>query len=70
MEYMKTQVLKIDLIDDSVEVKHGQSDYIGCVRIPLKELLLNDEVTDNYAVLDEKGHENGRMEVVLHCSEY
>ncbi len=38
MDYMKTQVLKIDLIDESVELSHGASDYIGSARIPLNLL--------------------------------
>ena len=46
MEYMRTQVLKIDLIDESVELKEGQDDYIGSVRIPLREILMNEEVVD------------------------
>ena len=36
MEFMKTSVLKIDFIDESVELKEGQDDYIGSVRIPIK----------------------------------
>jgi hypothetical protein len=36
MEYMKTGVLKIDFIDDSVEAMEGQRDYIGSARIALR----------------------------------
>ena len=36
---MKTQTLKIDLIDDTVEIKRDQmgpaKDYIGTARVPL-----------------------------------
>lgn len=41
IEYMKTQVLKIELIDESVDITKAPavSDYIGCVRVPLKDLL-------------------------------
>jgi hypothetical protein len=70
MEYMKTQVLKIDLIDESVEMREGQSDYIGSVRIPLRELIMHDEIADNFPIVDDKGHENGRMEVKLNCKDF
>ena len=71
MEYMKTQVLKIDLIDESVDLSaQGQTDYIGTVRIPLRELMMNEEFADNFPVKDENGQEAGRMEVKLSCKDY
>jgi hypothetical protein len=70
MEYMKSQVLKIDLIDESVEMKEGQDDYIGSVRIPLREVLMNEEIADNFSVKDAMGRETGRMEVKLTCKDY
>jgi hypothetical protein len=37
---MKTQLLQIDLIDESVDMTiSGSRDYIGSVRIPLREVL-------------------------------
>jgi len=71
MEYMRTQVLKIDLIDESVDLAQaGAKDYIGSVRIPLREVMLNEEVADNFPVRDENGVEVGRMEVKLACKDY
>lgn len=70
MEYMKSQVLKIDLIDESVEMKEGQDDYIGSVRIPLREVLMNEELADNFPVKDAMGRETGRMEIKLTCKDY
>lgn len=40
LEYMKNSVLKIDFIDESVDLKEGQDDYIGSVRIPLKVAMM------------------------------
>ncbi len=67
MEYMKTGVLKIDFIDDSVEAMEGQRDYIGSARIPLRQLMMDDHIADNYAVVDEVGKEHGRVEVKIGC---
>lgn len=72
-DYMKTQLLKIDLIDESVDIsKSDARDYIGSARISLKELLLRDreEITDFFPVKDENGNENGRMEVRVTCKDY
>ena len=45
MEYMKSQILKIDLIDESVDLSQpNANDYIGSVRIPLRELMLHEEI--------------------------
>lgn len=71
LEYFKTQVMKIDLIDESVDLREGgQSDYIGSVRIPLRELLINEEFADSLPVKDEMGIETGRMEVKMSCKDY
>ena len=73
MEYMKTQVLKIDLIDESVDISAqggGQKDYIGSVRIALKELMIQEEFADNLPVRDEMGVESGRMEVRVSCKDH
>jgi hypothetical protein len=70
MEYMKTQVLKIDLIDESVEMREGQKDYIGSARIPLRELMMSEEFADCLPVKDEYGNDAGSMEVRLSCKDY
>jgi hypothetical protein len=64
-------VLKIDLIDESVDLsQHNAKDYIGSVRVPLRELMINEEFADNFPVRDENGVETGRMEVRLSCKDY
>ena len=71
LEYMRTQVLKIDLIDESVDMTQvGQKDYIGSVRIPLREVMMQDEFADCFPVKDEQGNETGRMEVRVSCKDY
>jgi len=56
MEYMKTQILKIDLIDESVDITQPNAkDYIGSVRVPLRELMINEEFADNFPIKDENG---------------
>ena len=70
IEYMRSQVLKIDLIDESVDIMRGgveARDYIGSVRVPLKDLIQSQELADNFPVRDEKGVETGRMEVKITC---
>ena len=67
---MRSQVLKIDLIDESVDIMRGgveARDYIGSVRVPLKDLIQSQELADNFPVRDEKGVETGRMEVKITC---
>jgi len=39
---MKSQILKIDFMDESVDLDSNQNDYIGSVRIPLNMLLVNE----------------------------
>src|SRR4051812_39250476 len=71
MEYMKSQILKIDLIDESVDITQPNAkDYIGSVRIPLREVMLNEEVADNFPIYDDNRVETGRMEVKLTCKDF
>ena len=59
------------MIDESVDLANvGAKDYIGSVRIPLREVMINEELADNFPVKDENGHEVGRMEVKLACKDY
>lgn len=54
LNYMKTQVLVIDLIDESVDMTiQGMRDYIGSVRIPLREVIIKGAVNGTFSVLDE-----------------
>lgn len=71
---MRTQVLKIDLIDESVDLKDSNGDpkdYIGSVRIPLTSFNVSGseslEIADNFPVRDSGGNETGRMEVKVSC---
>ena len=74
IDYVKSQVLKIDLIDESVDLAHGASDYIGSVRIPLKALNITsnllEELVDAFPVRDASGAETGRLEVKVSCRDY
>lgn len=31
---------------------------------------MNDEIADNFPVVDDRGYENGRIEVKLSCKDY
>lgn len=72
---MKTQVLQIDLIDESIDISRADSkDFIGLVRIPLHLVFLgagtgNDEISDSLAVLDEEGRTTGHLEVRVGCKD-
>jgi len=47
-------VLVIDLIDESVDMEQaGQRDYIGSVRIPLREVVIKGSVQGQFTVIDE-----------------
>lgn len=58
---MKTQVLQIDLIDESVDLARPDAkDFIGRVRIPLHLIFVgggtgSDEYSASLDVLDEEG---------------
>mmetsp|Transcript_35322 Transcript_35322/g.34350 ORF Transcript_35322/g.34350 Transcript_35322/m.34350 type:complete len:293 (-) Transcript_35322:159-1037(-) len=70
MDYMKAAVLKIDFMDESVEYREHQRDYIGSVRVPLQQLVREGFVADNFPVVDEMGKENGRAEVRIESKDY
>lgn len=51
---MKTQVLTIDIIDESIDMTvSGSRDYIGSVRIPLREIVVKGAISGTFAVIDE-----------------
>ena len=65
-EYMKYQFLRIDFIDEAVELDRDQevSDYIGSVRIPLKQLLENEIIGKKiYPIHNEKNLQTGDCEI-------
>lgn len=53
-------MLQIDLIDESVDMTAtGARDYIGSVRIPLKEVLTKGSVESAFNVVDENLRNSG-----------
>lgn len=57
---MKTQVLVIDLIDEAVDLTQtGMRDYIGSVRIPLKEVIIKGVISGTFTVIDENRRQCG-----------
>jgi hypothetical protein len=72
---MKTQVLQIDLIDESIDITRPEAkDFIGRVRIPLHVVFVgggtgNDEYSESVAVLDEEGRTKGHLDVKLTCKD-
>ena len=68
--------MKIDLIDESVDLSANPNakDYIGTVRIPLRDLITSTapevEIADCFPVRDEAGLEKGRMEVKISYKDY
>ena len=66
---MRTQLLQIDLIDESVDMTApGMRDYIGSVRIPLREVLEKGSIMGTFQVIDENSTNCGTLQVkiVLH----
>lgn len=54
LKYMRQTVLKIDFIDESVEMDQaGVKDYIGSARIPLSELLVKKSLQAEYPITDQ-----------------
>jgi hypothetical protein len=61
---MKSQVLTIDLIDESVDMTvSGMRDYIGSVRIPLREVIIKGSISGTFAVIDEQRRQTGDLTV-------
>lgn len=63
---MKTQTLQIHLIDESVDMTQKNTrDYIGTVRIPLREVILKKSVIASFQVLDENRKVCGELSVKI-----
>jgi hypothetical protein len=63
---MKSQVLTIDLIDESVDMTvSGMRDYIGSVRIPLREVIIKGSISGTFAVIDEQRRQTGDLTVKI-----
>ena len=66
-DYFMGQMLKIDFIDESVDLDGGKEpmDYIGSCRIPLKEMLKQDTLTDRFPIMNHKNMQMGQVELTL-----
>ncbi|CDW86689.1 protein fantom [Stylonychia lemnae] len=69
-EYMKSQILKIDFMDESVDLDSNQNDYIGSVRIPLNQLLVNEEFEDTLGLVDTENNETGKVQIRISCKDF
>ena len=66
LQYMKTQCLQVDLIDESVDMTEpGMRDYIGSVRIPLREVVTKTVVAGDFAVMDENRRQTGDLRLKI-----
>lgn len=62
--YMNSSILKIDFIDDSVEMAaQGARDYIGSARIPLKNLMGQGQMEGDVEIRDEHSGITGKVRV-------
>jgi len=67
-QYLKSQFLKIDFADDSVDIlgQPNVSDYIGSARLKLEQLLNADEIVDHECpVRNEKGVQTGKIDIKI-----
>lgn len=69
LEYMKRQTLKIDFIDESVDIeafKHNPlADYIGSVRFPLHKILEETKYEGRFNIVNEKNNIMGQAEIII-----
>ena len=64
MNYMNSSILKIDFIDESVEMAAaGARDYIGSARIPLKNLMSQGSLEGDVEIRDEHSGITGKVKV-------
>ena len=64
MNYMNSSILKIDFIDESVEMAAaGARDYIGSARIPLKNLMSQGSLEGDVEIRDEHSGITGKVRV-------
>jgi hypothetical protein len=63
-------VLVIDLIDESVDMTmKGQRDYIGSVRIPLREVVIKGAIKGQFTIIDENRKQCGELLVQVSMSD-
>ena len=73
MDYFKYQVLRIDFIDESVDLKATKDadDYIGSARIPLKDVFDQEMKTyTNLPIKNAKMMQTGMVEVQVSFLNY
>lgn len=66
-DYFKTQMLKIDFIDESVDLDTDKDpiDYIGSARVDLKALLSQDSLRATLPIINHKNLQMGQVEIIL-----
>ena len=66
LSYMKSNVLKIDFIDESVDITQpGGRDYIGSARVRLDELWQKSKVEGEVPVRDEHNNQQGSVKIKM-----
>jgi hypothetical protein len=66
MDYLQKMNLKIDFIDESVDIEeHGAVDYIGTARIPLLPLIKHAAINGEFPVTNERGLPSGKIHVAI-----
>ena len=64
INYMKLSFLKIDFIDESQKnIRSDIRDYIGSARIPLKLVLNQGEISNDFQLYDEHENPTGKVTV-------
>ena len=53
-DYLRSQTLKINFIDDNVDFTADVNDFIGCVSIKLDQLLECTTIEENRPIIDDK----------------
>lgn len=69
IDYMKRQTLKIDFIDESVDMEafkyNEMADYIGAVRFPLHRMLAEKKFEGRFDIINLKNEVTGQAEIAL-----
>lgn len=69
VDYMKRQTLKIDFIDESVDMEafkyNEMADYIGSVRFPLHRMLTENKFEGRFDIINMKNELMGQAEIIV-----
>lgn len=67
--YMQRQTLKIDFIDESVDMEafkfNEMADYIGSIRFPLHRMLSEPKFEGRFDIINLKNEIMGQAEIIL-----